>query len=107
MQRSLGGRPQRSDRSQSPQVNSGGRRSAATVFANLAKTSRIAVRMAVLLRKRFVGQRSPGVLININSAHNPAHEIATQPFAGGSRPLMWINAPRRQIADLLPQISLF
>jgi hypothetical protein len=42
---------------------------------------------------------SPGVLININSARNPAHENATQPFAGGGRPLMWINAPRRQVAD--------
>jgi hypothetical protein len=51
MQRSLGGRPHRSDRSQSPQVNSGRRRSAATVLANLAKTSSIAVRMAVLLNK--------------------------------------------------------
>jgi hypothetical protein len=60
MQRSLGGRPHRSDRSQSPQVNSGGRRSATTVLANLAKSSWIVVHMAVLLDKRFIGHEAPG-----------------------------------------------
>jgi hypothetical protein len=59
MQRSLGGKPHRSDRSQSPQVNSGGRRSAATAFANLAKTSWIAVRMAVLLDEQSIGHEEP------------------------------------------------
>jgi hypothetical protein len=58
MQWSLGGRPHRSDRSQSPQVNSG-RRSAATVLANLAKTYRIAVRMAVLLHSQLIGHEEP------------------------------------------------
>ena len=100
MQRSLGGRPQRSDRSQSPQVNSGGRRSATTVLANLAKTSWIAVRMAVLPDKQDLSAtRRPGVLIKINSKRNPAPEIAMQSFAGGRRPLIWINAPGRQMTD--------
>jgi hypothetical protein len=38
MQRSLGGRLHRFDRSQSPQTKSDRRRSAATALANLAKT---------------------------------------------------------------------
>lgn len=60
MQRSLGGRPQRSDRSQSPQVKSGRRRSAATVLANLAKTPWIALRMAILLPSLFIGRTRCG-----------------------------------------------
>jgi len=59
MQRSLGGRPHRSDRSQSPQVNSRGCRSATTALANLAKTSWIAIRMAVLLDNQFIGHKEP------------------------------------------------
>ena len=108
MQRSLGGRPQRSDRSQSPQVNSDGRRSATTVLASLAKTSWIAVRMAVLLDKQDLSAtRRPGVLIKIKSKRDPAHDIATQSFAGGRHPLIWINAARRQVTDISIQISLF
>jgi hypothetical protein len=57
MQRSLGGKPHRSDRSQSP---SGGHRSATTLLANLAKTSWIVARTAVLLDKRFIGHEAPG-----------------------------------------------
>jgi hypothetical protein len=59
MQWSLGGWPHRSDRSQSPQVKSGRRRSAATVLANLAKTPWNAVHMAVLLRGQLIGREEP------------------------------------------------
>jgi hypothetical protein len=59
MQWSLGGRPHRSDRSQSAHVKSGRRRSAATVLANLAKTPWNAVRMAVLLRGQIIDREEP------------------------------------------------
>src|SRR4029077_383604 len=62
MQRSLGGRPQRSDRSQSPQVKWGRRRSAATALAKPAKMSWIALLMAVLLAAPFIGHVRSGCL---------------------------------------------
>jgi hypothetical protein len=37
--------------------------------------------------------------MHINSARDRAHEIATQLFAGERRPLIWIKAPGRPIAD--------
>jgi hypothetical protein len=62
MQVSLGGRPHRSDRSQSPQVKSDSRRIVAILLKMLAKTPRIALVARISSSyKKIICPQQPGM----------------------------------------------